>query len=255
MILLLSPSKTIDTSHTTSSSSSSTPRFISEAEHIVNKLRKLNTNDLAKLMKISPKLSELNYDRYQHWNKDHNLSNSKQAILSFKGEVFTGLDAASFSDGDLSYSQSHLMILSGLYGVLRPLDLIQPYRLEISTKISIGNSTSLYNFWQSHITKNINNELKEHSNNPIINLASLEYFNAIDISKLEANVITPVFKDFKDGKYKIISIYAKKARGLMTQYIIKNKIDKVEELKLFEQDGYFFNDKLSKAKELIFTRG
>ena len=255
MLLLLSPSKTIDTSHTTSSSSSSIPRFISEAELIVDELRKLNTNYLAKLMKISPKLSELNYDRYQHWNKDHNLSNSKQAILSFKGEVFTGLDAASFSDEDLSYSQAHLIILSGLYGTLRPLDLIQPYRLEISTKLSVGASSDLYSYWRSQIIRSINNELKEHSNKTIINLASLEYFKAIDQQKLKANVITPVFKDFKDGNYKIISIYAKKARGLMTQYIIKNKIDNVEELKLFEQGGYFYNENLSNTKELIFTRG
>ncbi len=206
-------------------------------------------------MNISPKLAQLNYDRFQFWNKNHDISNSKQAIFSFKGEVFTGLDAASFSDDDLIYSQAHLIILSGLYGALCPLDLIQPYRLEISTKLSIGNSADLYSFWQSHIIRSINIELEEQANNTIINLASLEYFKVIVLSKLKANVITPVFKDFKNGNYKIISIYAKKARGLMTQYIIKNKIEKVEELKLFEQGGYFYNDNLSNTKELIFTRG
>ncbi len=253
MLIILSPSKTIDTGNTTLNKYSQ-PHYIEESSKIISSLKKYSTQELAKLMSISPKLSQLNYDRFQHWNKDHNLSNSKQAILSFKGEVFTGLNAASFSDEDHSYSQTHLIILSGLYGALRPLDLIQPYRLEISTKLSVGTSADLYSYWRSHIIRCINNELKEHANKTVINLASLEYFKAIDLLNLKADVITPVFKDFKDGKYKIISIYAKKARGLMTQYIIKNNIEKVEELKLFEQGGYFYNDKLSNAKELIFSR-
>jgi len=254
MVIILSPSKTIDTDKVTSKLYTK-PLFLNQSSNIIGKLKKYNTQELSQLMSISSKLSQLNYDRYQHWNEDHNLSNSKQAILSFKGEVFTGLNAATFSDEDLEYSQGHLIILSGLYGALRPLDLIQPYRLEISTKLSLDGTANLYNYWQSNIAKSINNELKNHNDNTIINLASLEYFKTIDLSCLEADVITPVFKDFKDGKYKIISIYAKKARGLMSHYIIKNKIEKVGELKLFDQEGYYYNDILSNNQQLIFTRG
>lgn len=254
MLIILSPSKTIDFDKA-SSKLCSQPRYLNHSSKIITSLKKYNTRELSELMSISSKLSQLNFDRYQHWNKDHNLSNSKQAILSFKGEVYTGLSAATFSDNDLSYSQSHLIILSGLYGTLRPLDLIQPYRLEISTKLSVGDTKDLYEYWQSNIVKSINNELKNHNDNTIINLASLEYFKAIDLSNLKADVITPVFKDFKDGKYKIISIYAKKARGLMSQYIIKNKIENIEELMLFDQEGYFYNDNLSTKMQLVFTRG
>ena len=255
MLIILSPSKTIDTTSKVSSPLYSEPCFIKEGSELVSVIKELNTCVLSKLMSVSSKLSQLNYDRYQMWNKSHNLTNSKQAILSFKGEVYTGLNASSFSDDILSYSQEHLIILSGLYGILRPLDLIQPYRLEISTKISMPGSKDLYTFWQDRITNELNNILLSTNNNTLINLASNEYFKAIDLKNLTANIVTPVFKDKKNGSYKIISIYAKKARGLMTQFILTNKIDNIDDLKHFEDEGYFYSDNLSKDDQLVFTRG
>ena len=254
MLIILSPSKTIDTS-TVSTSLYSQPCFINESSKLVSVIKKLNTSELSKLMSVSSKLSQLNYDRFQLWNKSHSLANSKQAILSFKGEVYTGLNASSFSDDVLLYSQEHLIILSGLYGMLRPLDLIQPYRLEISTKLSMPASKDLYTFWQDKITNELNNILNSTNNSTLINLASNEYFKAIDLKNLNANIITPIFKDQKNGSYKIISIYAKKARGLMTQFILTNKIENVDDLKHFDEEGYFYNDLLSNVNQFVFTRG
>ncbi len=255
MLIILSPSKTIDTTSKVSSTLYSQPCFLKESSEIVSAIKKLNTSKLSKLMSVSPKLSQLNYDRYQLWNKSHTLSNSKQAIHSFKGEVYTGLNASSFSDDVLSYSQEHLIILSGLYGALRPLDLIQPYRLEISTKLSTPDSKDLYTFWQDKITNELNNILNSTNNSTLINLASNEYFKAIDLNNLNADIITPIFKDQKNGSYKIISIYAKKARGLMTRFILNNKIENIDDLKHFDNEGYFYNDLLSNSSQFVFTRG
>lgn len=254
MLILLSPSKTIDTGHD-SFQMNTQPLFIKESSKLVNKIKKLNTGELSKLMSISPKLAQQTYDRFQFWNKEHNSQNSKQAILSFKGEVYNGLAAASFSEKDLSYSQEHLIILSGLYGVLRSLDLIQPYRLEIATKLSVQEHKDLYSYWGNKITNEINRVLEETSNEILVNLASIEYFKSIDTTKLKSKIITPVFKDNKNGAYKIISIYAKKARGLMSNYIIRNKINSIEELLLFDEEGYYYNEEHSKANELAFIRG
>lgn len=206
-------------------------------------------------MSISPKLSQLNYERFQYWNFNHKLSNSKQAILSFSGEVFTGLNAGSFSEEDLQYAQHHLIILSGLYGMLRPMDLIQPYRLEISAKLSVNGNQNLYSYWKGIITDQIKNELDTLQNNTVVNLASNEYFKAIDTKKINANIITPIFKDNKNGEYKIITMYAKKARGLMANFIIQNKIEDTDGIKLFDKNGYYYNDLLSYGNNIIFTRG
>lgn len=254
MLILLSPSKTIETGHG-SFQLNTQPLFIMESSKLVNKIKKLNTGELSKLMSISPKLAQQTYDRFQFWNNEHNSQNSKQAILSFKGEVYNGLAAASFSEKDLSYSQEHLIILSGLYGVLRSLDIIQPYRLEIATKLSVQEHKDLYSYWGNKITNEINRVLKETSNEILVNLASIEYFKSIDTTKLKSKIITPVFKDNKNGVYKIISIYAKKARGLMSNYIIKNQINSIEELLLFNEEGYYYNEEHSKANELAFIRG
>jgi cytoplasmic iron level regulating protein YaaA (DUF328/UPF0246 family) len=255
MLILLSPSKTIDTKTQVVINNFTLPHFINDGSKIVSVVKKLSVPELSTLMKISPKLSQLNFDRFQYWNTDHKLSNSKQALLSFKGEVFTGIDADSFSIDDLEYSQNHLIILSGIYGMLRPLDLIQPYRLEISTKLAINTSKNLYAYWQDKITSEIKQILITHNNPTIINLASNEYFKVIDAKKLNANIITPVFKEYKNGNYKIVTIYAKKARGLMTSYILKNKIDNIDDIKFFDKDGYYYNDLMSDANQLVFTRG
>lgn len=254
MLIILSPSKTIDTNTTSNFKTFSLPHYINESKILVDTIKKLNTSQLSKLMSISPKLAQQTFDRFQFWNKSHVLSNSKQAILSFKGEVYTGLESTSFSEEDLLYSQEHLIIISGLYGILQPLDLLQPYRLEIATKLSIRDYTDLYSFWEVKITKQINRILKATNNSTIINLASNEYFKSINVKKLNANIITPIFKDDKNGTYKIVSIYAKKARGQMSRYIVKNTIDNIDELKLFNEDGYYYNADLSNSANLIFTR-
>jgi cytoplasmic iron level regulating protein YaaA (DUF328/UPF0246 family) len=255
MLILLSPSKTIDTTTKISYKNFTIPHFITDSSNIISVVKQLNVNELSTLMKISPKLSQLNFDRFQYWNSEHKLTNSKQALLSFKGEVFTGIDSDSFSEDDLKYSQNHLIILSGMYGIIRPLDLIQPYRLEISTKLAISDSKNLYAFWQDKITSEIQQILTTHNNPTIINLASNEYFKVIDAKKLDANIITPVFKEYKNGSYKIVTIYAKKARGLMTSYILKNKIEKIDDLKFFDKEGYYYNDLMSNNSQLVFTRG
>lgn len=262
MLIVLSPSKTIDTTNKATTKLSSQACFIKETAKIASSLKKLSTEELSKLMNISPKLAQLNYERIQLWNKFHSINNSKQAILSFKGEVYSGLNANSFSDDALSFAQEHLIILSGFYGLLRPLDLIQPYRLEISTKLEVSDKKNLYKLWTDLITSELNRIMSKSKDKTIINLASNEYFKAIDLKKLKANIITPVFKEYKhmdgvekNGNYKIISIYAKKARGLMSNFIVNNQIENVDELKLFDHEGYYYNDVLSKQNEIVFTRG
>jgi len=255
MLIILSPSKTIKATTHTCVDTFTTSKFISESEKIVSEIKKLNTSQLSNLMNISPQLSQLNFERYQYWNNSHNLINSKQALLSFKGEVFTGIDVKSFSNHDFLYAQNHLVILSGLYGILQPLDLIQPYRLEISTKIKISNTKNLYAFWKDKITEHVNYIVKKNNTSTIINLASNEYFKVVNTKKLNANIITPVFKEYKNGNYKVVTIYAKKARGLMTNYIIKNQINKPNDIKFFDKDGYYYNELLSNDNQLVFTRG
>ena len=255
MLILLSPSKTIDTEICTTDKSSSQPLFTERSTLLISELRKLTTDKLSKLMSISPKLAQLNYDRYQHWNPNHKLLNSKQAIFSFKGEAYTGLNADSFSDEDLIYAQNHLVILSGLYGMLRPLDLIQPYRLEISTKLAIDNSKNLYAFWSNLVTKQLNESLMSQPNKLLVNLASNEYSKVVNLKKLDANIVTPVFKENKNGSYKIVTVYAKKARGMMTNFIIKNRINTIDEMKFFYEGGYYYNDKLTEENQIVFTRG
>ncbi len=255
MLIILSPSKTINSELTHSVTDNSIPKFINKSTKIISKLSRLKPTDLEKLMKISVNLAQINYERFQVWNRNHDLTNSKQALLSFKGEVFTGLNANSFSEEDLLYSQNRMIILSGLYGILRPLDLIQPYRLEISTKLAIGNSRNLYDYWKDSITTELNNIITKNKITTLINLASLEYFKVVDKNKINANIVTPIFKEYKDNSYKNVTIYAKKARGLMSNFIIKNKIKNAADIKLFDKEGYYYNDALSKNNEIVFTRG
>ena len=205
-------------------------------------------------MKVSDKIGELNHQRFMNWHTPFDSDNAKQAVLAFKGDVYTGLDAQNFKAADFKFAQKHLRILSGLYGLLRPLDLMQAYRLEMGTKFENQRGKNLYEFWGDEITNALNAQLKKVKSDVLVNLASNEYFKAVKPKNLNAEIITPVFKDFKSGKYKIVSFYAKKARGLMSAYVIHNQITDVEDIKGFDYEGYQYNPEMSTAREWVFTR-
>jgi len=249
MLLVISPSKTQDFSHS-SNQIFSKSRQISESEELVEILRNKSQNQIASLMSLSEKLSKLNYDRYKSFPTSLNLDNAKQAILAFKGDVYSGIDASSMSQDELEFAQDNLRMISGLYGVLRPLDLIAPYRLEMSTKLVNEMGNNLYQFWGDKISRVINEDESE----VIINLASNEYFKAIDKKSLNAEIINIIFKENKGGEYKVIGIYAKRARGLMARYMIDNKVLSPEGLKNFSLEGYRYRDNLSDNLNWTFTR-
>ncbi|HIE78681.1 MAG TPA: peroxide stress protein YaaA [Candidatus Thioglobus sp.] len=249
MILVISPSKTQDFS-STDMLSYSNPRQILESEELMQILKNKSQNQIASLMSISDKLSKLNYDRFKSFSTPLTLENAKQAILSFKGDVYSGIDVDSLTQDDLDFAQTKIRMISGLYGVLRPLDLISPYRLEMSTKLKNSIGDNLYQFWGDKIS----NALNEDESEVIINLASNEYFKAIQKKSLKAKVINIAFKENKDNKYRIIGIYAKRARGLMAKYMIDNRILIPEGLKGFDIEGYRFRDELSDDSNWEFTR-
>ncbi|ERI93069.1 hypothetical protein HMPREF1982_01890 [Clostridiales bacterium oral taxon 876 str. F0540] len=254
MIAILSPAKTLNFNREYKVEKYTEPLFKNEAFELIKELRKYSPEELSGLMKINQELSELNFFRNMEFNTEHNISNAKQAALTFHGAVYQGLKAEEFNEEQLDYAQEHLRILSGLYGVLRPFDIIQAYRLEMGIKLKNPKGKDLYDFWRDRITNYFNKEMLNQKNKTIINLASNEYFSSIDTKKFNGNIITPVFKEYKQGKYKIIAIYAKRARGLMAKYIIENKIDSVEGLKDFEEEGYVFEEGMSSDRELMFTR-
>jgi cytoplasmic iron level regulating protein YaaA (DUF328/UPF0246 family) len=254
MLLLISPAKTLDYETPVTTQLKSEPEFTDRAETLINNLRDYAPQDIAELMKLSDKLASLNVARYQSWVKEHNEANAKQALLAFKGDVYTGLDAESFDDEDYQFAQNHLRILSGLYGLLKPMDLMQPYRLEMGTKLQNEAGKNLYSYWGSTITDRLNNELDDEQTPVVVNLASNEYFKSVQPKALNARLISPEFKDLKNGQYKIISFYAKKARGLMTRYAIKNRIENPEDLKQFDLEGYRFNASMSEGDKWVFTR-
>jgi len=253
MLTVISPAKTLDFEskpHTTQHSQSA---FLAQSQLLINDLKKLSTTDVASLMKLSDKLAGLNAARFHQWKMPFDLDNAKQAILAFKGDVYTGLDADTLDDVSLEFAQQHLRILSGLYGVLKPLDLMQAYRLEMGTKFANSKATNLYQFWGSQIGEFL--EADPAMNDGIlINLASNEYFKAVNAKKLNVRIITPAFKDWKNGQYKMISFYAKKARGLMTRYMIDHHIDQPEQLKDFDSDGYRFSQEMSEGDNWVFIR-
>lgn len=253
MITVISPAKTLDFDSKPNTDHYTQPAFLKEAAKINKSLRRLKPSGLMELQGISAKLAQLNAERNQQWKPPFTLENAKQAVLAFNGDVYDGLNAGAMTEDELQMAQEKIRILSGLYGLLRPLDLIQPYRLEMGTPFSFAAYPDLYHFWQQKITKTLNQELKG-SGEVLVNLASQEYFKAIDLSKLKARVIYPVFQDQKNGQYKIISFFAKKARGLMCRFMIKNRISDPEELKAFDLEGYHFNNHLSKGDTWIFTR-
>lgn len=251
MLIVISPAKTLDFETAPSTDKFSQPRFLPQSQKLINELKDLSTADIASLMKLSDKLAALNMARFQTWQKPFNLENAKQALLAFKGDVYTGLDADTLDVAGLDFAQQHLRILSGLYGVLKPLDLMQAYRLEMGTKFANVKGKDLYQFWGSQLRESIESELKD---GVLINLASNEYFKAVEAKKLKARIITPVFKDWKNGQYKIISFYAKKARGLMSRYIIDHSINDPENIKGFDSEGYRFSPEMSQADEWVFLR-
>lgn len=255
MLIVISPAKTLDFEQKANTSHYSNNDFLPEAEKLIRELKNYSTDDLVKLMGISFKLAHLNFERFATWKQPFDTENAKQALLAFKGDVFTGLDAESFNEKEMLYTQDHLRILSGLYGVLRPLDLIQPYRLEMGTKLNTNSYKGLYKYWGDKLTKNVNEALAAQGDDVLINLASNEYFKSLNKKKLVAEIITPVFKDYKNGEYKMISFFAKKARGLMSRFILKNELKKPDELKHFDRDGYYFSEAESSTNQFVFLRG
>ncbi len=254
MLILISPAKSLDFETKSTTNSFSEAPFLDDSQRLINELKKLSIDDISNLMEISPKLAQLNFERFIKWQLPFNTSNAKQAILAFKGEVFTSIDTYSLSEKELQTAQSNLRILSGLYGILKPLDLIQPYRLEMGKKLETSKGKNLYDFWGDKITNEINRTLEEKNDKFLINLASNEYFKAVDNKKIKAKILTPTFKDAKNGQYKVVSFFAKKARGLMTKFIIQNQIIDPEHLKAFDSEGYIFNPRFSNDTELVFTR-
>lgn len=252
MLTILSPAKTINIEKQELVTDYSIPIFLQNSEHLVSELKKYSPKRLSTLMKINSKLAQLNYERYQAWNPHFNPENAKQTLLSFKGDVYTGINAETFNQDDFNFAQDNVAILSGLYGILKPLDLMLPYRLEMGTAFKTRKWKNLYDFWGNKITEAINEMLND---DVLINLASLEYFKAIDNDLLNARIITPVFKENRNGTYKFVHVFGKKARGLMTRFIVQNKIIDPEQIKLFDLKGYYFNDNLSKGDQWVFTRG
>jgi len=254
MLILLSPAKTLDYS-IDSKSNHTAPQFLNQSSKLIKILRQKEPKDIASLMGLSDKLASLNFDRYQSWKASKTLSDdAKPSVLVFKGDVYQGLSADTFNTKQLKFSQKHLRILSGLYGILKPMDLIKPYRLEMGTKLVTDKGKNLYEFWGNAIQKNIINELDEQKSDLVINLAYKEYFSVIGKMPEYLNVVSPAFKDFKNGKYKIISFYAKRARGLMARWIIENNIKDFERLSEFNVDGYYYSSKESSVNEPVFLR-
>ena len=252
MKVLLSPAKSLDFRSQLPTEKNSHLCFEKEAEYLNSILKRKNPKDLSQLMGVSSKIAELNYERNHNWSLPFTNKNARQSVYAFSGDVYRGLDAYSIDIEKIDFMQNTLRIISGLYGLVKPLDLIQPYRLEMGTKLSFDNNKNLYEYWREKITKQLNLELSE--NEPILNLASNEYFKAIDSKVVDTDIYSANFKEFKDGKYKTIAIFSKKARGMMARYIIENNITDINSLKLFNYDRYIFNENLSSDKELIFCR-
>lgn len=254
MLMVISPAKTLDYESPLVTQRFTQPALLDESQKLIKIARRLSPADIGSLMHISDKLAVLNAERFNDWQPDFTPENARQAILAFKGDVYTGLQAESFSEDDFDYAQQHLRMLSGLYGLLRPLDLMMPYRLEMGIKLDNPAGKDLYSFWGDRLTHALNDALAAQGDKVLVNLASDEYFKAVKPKQLNGEIIKPVFLDEKNGKFKVISFYAKKARGLMSRYIIQNRLTKPEQLKKFDVDGYHFDANLSSGNEIIFKR-
>ncbi|MGE0971946.1 peroxide stress protein YaaA [Klebsiella sp. WOUb02] len=256
MLILISPAKTLDYQSPLATTRYTQPELLEYSQQLIGVARQLSAPQIGKLMGISDKLADLNATRFHDWHPDFTPQNARQAILAFKGDVYTGLQAETFDEADFDFAQQHLRMLSGLYGVLRPLDLMQPYRLEMGIKLENARGKDLYQFWDETITDTLNQALKAQGDDVVINLASDEYFRSVKTKRLQGQIIKPVFLDEKNGQFKVISFYAKKARGLMSRYIIENRLTLPEQLAHFDSEGYFFDADASDSDkgEMVFKR-
>ncbi|HSB97387.1 MAG TPA: peroxide stress protein YaaA [Spongiibacteraceae bacterium] len=254
MLIVISPAKTLDFETPSNTKKFTQPAFLEQSAQLIEELRQLDPPQIGRLMNISDKLAELNHHRFMNWSIPFAPSNAKQALFAFRGDVYTGLDADSFSAADITFAQKHLRMLSGLYGVLKPLDLMQPYRLEMGTALRNRRGKNLYEFWDGRITAALHDELVDSRSKVLINLASEEYFKAVHPKALATEVITPIFKERKGDGYKIVSFFAKKARGLMAAYIVKQRLRHSEAIKDFALAGYRYDPRLSSGNDWVFTR-
>ncbi|MDD2049096.1 peroxide stress protein YaaA [Pseudomonas putida] len=254
MLTVISPAKTLDYDTPPVTQRYTQPQYLDDSQELIVQLRELSPAQISELMHLSDKLAGLNAARFGSWTPAFTPENAKQALLAFKGDVYTGLDAQSLSEDDFSYAQEHLRMLSGLYGLLRPLDLMQPYRLEMGTKLANARGKDLYAFWGTRISEWLNQSLAEQGDDLLLNLASNEYFSAVKRNALKARIINTEFRDFKNGQYKIISFYAKKARGMMSRFVIQERINDPEQLKQFDVQGYYYSAEQSKPDNLVFLR-
>jgi len=253
MLMIISPAKTLDYESPLATETYTQPDYLDDACELIDQLKELEPHQVSNLMSISDKLGQLNAERFRSWHTPFTPDNARQAILAFKGDVYTGLDAESFSEDDFAFAQQHLRMLSGLYGLLKPLDLMQPYRLEMGTKFENKRGKDLYAFWGSKLTKALN-ELLAADDKVLVNLASNEYFKSVQKKDIDGRLVTPQFKDWKNGQYKMISFYAKKARGLMCRYAIQNRITQADDLKGFNLEGYYFSEEQSDNNNWVFLR-
>ncbi|MCK4674581.1 MAG: peroxide stress protein YaaA [Gammaproteobacteria bacterium] len=254
MLITLSPSKGQDFETASLSKKYSKPVDLKDSALLIKELKKINSKQLQELMAVSENIARLNVERYKSFTTPFTAKNAKQAIFAFKGDVYSGLDLEKFTEDDYAYAQDHLRILSGLYGCLRPLDLIQPYRLEMKTRLKSDRGENLYQFWGDHITKSLNKELKKQKEPVLVNLASNEYFKSVKPRLLEGDLLNINFKETKNGKTRVVAIFAKRARGLMADYLIRNKVEKAEDIKKFKLAGYKFNKALSDDMQWTFER-
>lgn len=254
MLILISPAKTLDYQSDLATQRYTQPELLAYSQQLIDVARTLSAPQISSLMGVSDKIASLNATRFNEWQPEFTPENARQAILAFKGDVYTGLQAETFSEADFDFAQKHLRMLSGLYGVLRPLDLMQPYRLEMGIRLENPRGKDLYQFWGEEITQTLNAALEAQGDDVVVNLASDEYFRSVKPKALKGQIIKPVFLDEKNGKFKVISFYAKKARGLMSRFIIENRLTKPEQLTGFNTEGYFFDPASSTHDELVFKR-
>ena len=254
MLTVISPAKTLDYETPPVTGAFTQPTQLTQSRKLIRRLRQLDSNDISHLMSVSDNLAELNRQRFRQWKTPFKPENARQALFAFKGDVYLGLDAYSLDKDALDFAQQHLRILSGLYGILRPLDLMQPYRLEMGTRLDTEAGSNLYQFWNERLTRALNQELKQSRSQCLVNLASNEYFKAIKPKLLRADIVTPAFREYRNGEYRFIQFFAKKARGLMARYLIDRRIDDVEGLKDFDYEGYRFAPAMSNDKDWVFTR-
>ncbi|MCH4874243.1 peroxide stress protein YaaA [Pseudomonas sp. TMW22091] len=254
MLMVISPAKTLDYETPPATARFTLPQYLDHSQVLIEQLRELSPQQIGEMMHLSDKLSGLNAARFGSWTPAFTPENAKQALLAFKGDVYTGLNAVDFNEDDFDYAQTHLRMLSGLYGLLRPLDLMMPYRLEMGTKLANARGKDLYAFWGTRISEWLNEALAEQGDDVLLNLASNEYFSAVKKSALNARIINTEFKDLKNGQHKIISFYAKKARGMMSRFVIKERINNPEHLKQFDAQGYRYSTEHSKPDLLVFLR-